>query len=104
LEQWAAVVRGAVSDARTLPNVDPDGVGIVGFSLGGYLTAGVVVAQKHHVEVEIRAGVGHVLSRPGRPANLARGSGRRSHGFSTDARSVTGNQVGFGVGRPGGVD
>jgi carboxymethylenebutenolidase len=35
--EWAAAVRDAVRYARGLPNVDPDRVAVVGFSLGGYL-------------------------------------------------------------------
>src|SRR5262249_13836782 len=36
-DQWIETVVDAVAYARTLPNVDPDRVGLVGFSLGGYL-------------------------------------------------------------------
>jgi dienelactone hydrolase len=35
--EWTATVRDAVKYARGLPNVDPDRVAVVGFSLGGYL-------------------------------------------------------------------
>ena len=36
-EEWGQTVLDAVAYARKLPNVDPDRIGIVGFSLGGYL-------------------------------------------------------------------
>jgi carboxymethylenebutenolidase len=36
-EEWIATVADAVAYARKLPNVDANRVGIVGFSLGGYL-------------------------------------------------------------------
>jgi dienelactone hydrolase len=36
-DQWITTVVDAVAYARTLPTVDADRVGIVGFSLGGYL-------------------------------------------------------------------
>lgn len=118
-EQWIEAVRDAVAYVRKLPNVDGNRVGIVGFSLGGYLAlsaapkceppvkavvemfgglpqeyckklgkvpptlivhgeeddvvsvseaykaAGVILAQKQHVVVEIHKGVGHVCCRPG---------------------------------------
>ena len=35
--EWTETVRDAVAYARKLPNVDPDRVAIVGFSLGGFL-------------------------------------------------------------------
>jgi carboxymethylenebutenolidase len=119
-EEWIEVVRDAVAYARKLPNVDASRIGIVGFSLGGYLAlsaapkidppvqavvemfgglpqeyckklgkvpptlivhgeeddvvpvseaykaAGVVLAQKQQVAIEIQKGVGHVCCPPGK--------------------------------------
>src|SRR5262249_6492855 len=36
-DAWTATVRDAVAYVRTLPNVDPGRVALVGFSLGGFL-------------------------------------------------------------------
>ena len=36
-EQWARVLRDAVETAKTLPNIDDSKVGLLGFSLGGFL-------------------------------------------------------------------
>jgi dienelactone hydrolase len=118
-ELWIDTVRDAVKYARALPHVDAERIGIVGFSLGGYLAlsaapkcdppvkgvvemfgglpheyckkigkipptlivhgeeddvvsvneaykaAGVILAQKQRVAIEIHKGVGHVCCPPG---------------------------------------
>src|SRR5262245_29008292 len=119
-EESIEVVRDAVAYVRKLPNVDASRIGIVGFSLGGYLAlaaapkidppiqavvemfgglpqeyckklgkvpptlivhgeeddvvpvseaykaAGVILAQKQQVAIEIQKGVGHVCCPPGK--------------------------------------
>jgi carboxymethylenebutenolidase len=126
-EESIEAVRDAVAYVRKLPNVDASRIGIVGFSLGGYLAlaaapkcdppvqavvemfgglpqeyckklgkepptlivhgeeddvvpvseaykaAGVILAQKQQVAIEIQKGVGHVCCPPGKdePDKLA---------------------------------
>lgn len=119
-EEWIDAVRDAVAYARKLPHVDGSRIGIVGFSLGGYLAlsaapkinppvqavvemfgglpqeyckklgkvpptliihgeeddvvpvseaykaAGVLLARKQQVAIEIQKGVGHVCCPPGK--------------------------------------
>ncbi|MEZ6091839.1 MAG: dienelactone hydrolase family protein [Pirellulaceae bacterium] len=36
-QEWAKVLRDAVESAKTLPNIDATKVGLIGFSLGGFL-------------------------------------------------------------------
>jgi dienelactone hydrolase len=43
---WMAAVRGAVGYARKLPGVEPKRVGLLGFSLGGYLCLSVAADKE----------------------------------------------------------
>ena len=45
-EDWSTALLDAVAHARTLPGVDPSRVGLLGFSLGGYLCLRVRAAAK----------------------------------------------------------
>jgi carboxymethylenebutenolidase len=65
-DAWISTVADAVTYARTLPNVDAKRVGIVGFSLGGYLAlsaaprceVGAVVEMFGGVPKELRGNLG----------------------------------------------
>jgi carboxymethylenebutenolidase len=50
-EKWIATVGDAVAYARRLPNVDKDRVGLLGFSLGGYLA----VSAAAHKDLKLNA-------------------------------------------------
>jgi len=44
-QDWLAVVKGAVGFARKQGNVDPERVGLMGFSLGGYMAMSLVATE-----------------------------------------------------------
>jgi carboxymethylenebutenolidase len=44
-DAWTDTVRDAVADVRKRPNVDPDRVGLVGLSLGGFLALSVAAQE-----------------------------------------------------------
>jgi dienelactone hydrolase len=44
-QDWMAVIKGAVRFARAQENVDPERVGLIGFSLGGFLTMSLVATE-----------------------------------------------------------
>jgi carboxymethylenebutenolidase len=55
---WVAVVHDAVKYARSLPDVDRDRIGIVGFSLGGYLaTATASENSRVKAVIEVSGGI-----------------------------------------------
>jgi carboxymethylenebutenolidase len=56
-DQWIATVSNAVAYARTLPNVDPQRVGLVGFSLGGYLALSAAPQCNVGAVVEMFGGI-----------------------------------------------
>jgi dienelactone hydrolase len=56
-DQWIATVSDAVAYARTLTNVDPQRVGLVGFSLGGYLALSAAPRCNVGAVVEMFGGV-----------------------------------------------
>lgn len=45
-ENWSAALRDTVGHARRLPNVDPKRIGLIGFSLGGYLSVAVAADRE----------------------------------------------------------
>jgi dienelactone hydrolase len=51
-EDWAAGLLDSVGHARTLSRVDSDRIGLLGFSLGGYLTLRIRAAAKPRALVE----------------------------------------------------
>ncbi len=44
-QDWMSVVKGAVQFARSQDNVDPERVGLIGFSLGGFLTMSLLATE-----------------------------------------------------------
>jgi dienelactone hydrolase len=51
-DDWAAALLDSVAHARTLPRVDPDRIGLLGFSLGGHLVLRIRAAAAAQVLVE----------------------------------------------------
>lgn len=56
---WVATVGDAIAYARQLPNVDPSRVGVVGFSLGGYVAVAAAAEPQFRVNavVEMMGGL-----------------------------------------------
>lgn len=48
--EWGGVLRDAIAAAKTLPSVDPSRIGLLGFSLGGFLSLRIRDAAKTLVE------------------------------------------------------
>jgi dipeptidyl aminopeptidase/acylaminoacyl peptidase len=44
-KDWMTVIKGAVQFVRAQDNVDPERVGLIGFSLGGFLTMSLVATE-----------------------------------------------------------
>jgi carboxymethylenebutenolidase len=52
-DAWTATVRDAVTYVRTLPNVDPERVALVGFSLGGFLALTVAAEEDQKISAVV---------------------------------------------------
>ncbi len=91
-DQWVGALVDSVAFARTLPRVDPSRIGMLGFSLGGYLCLRARAAAKPKALVEYFAPIFEGIGARGAVplAQIHHGTGDRAPTDFTNAAVIEG--------------